>query len=220
MESKKLKVLCIHGYRQNEKIFRERSGGLRKLLKKHIDFVFLTAPHEIPEEANLSRPKEERERGWWFSRPGDSYNAMDKTDICTGYQDSLQSIKEQFLSEGPFDGIMGFSQGAAFVSLLCILKNDSTAGIDFKFAIMIAGFKSLVSPHAPLYRGPIDCPSFHTIGATDGVIPTQSSEELLATFVDGVAYRHDGGHYIPSSPSLRTALLEFLEPFVTKKQQN
>ncbi len=216
MESK-LKVLCIHGYRQNEKIFRERSGGLRKLLKKYIEFVFLTAPHEIPEEPNLARAEEERERGWWFSRPGNSYNAMDKTDICTGYQESLQAVKEKFLSEGPFDGVLGFSQGAAFVSLLCILKHNPATGIDFKFAIMIAGFKSLVGPHTGLYGDPIHCPSFHTIGATDGVIPTQSSEELLATFAGGVPYRHDGGHYIPSSPTLRTALLEFLEPFVRKK---
>ena len=213
----KLKVLCIHGYRQNEKLFRERSGGLRKLLKKHIDFIFLTAPHEIPEEINLARAQEDRERGWWFSKPGNSYNAMDKTDICTGYKESLQAVKEKFLSDGPFDGIMGFSQGAAFVSLLCILKNDPASGINFKFAVMIAGFRSLVSPHIGMYGDPIDCPSFHTIGATDGVIPTQSSEELLATFVGGVAYRHDGGHYIPSSPTLRTAFQEFLAPFITKQ---
>lgn len=211
----KLKVLCLQGYRQNSKIFRERSGGFRKLFKKHIDFTFVTAPHDIPEDDNLARPEEEREKGWWFSRQGNSYNAMDKTDICTGYQESLQVVKEKFSSEGPFDGVMGFSQGAAFVSLLCILRSNPAASITFKFAILIAGFKSLVSPHAALYSVPIDCPSFHTIGATDGIIPTQSSEDLLITFVSGVAYRHDGGHYIPSSPQLRTAILEFLIPFMS-----
>ena len=212
----KLRVLCIHGYRQNEKTFRERSGGFRKLFKKQIDFIFLSSPHEIHEEVNLARPEEERERGWWFSRPGRSYNALDTTDICTGYQESLQVIKEIFLSEGPFDGVLGFSQGAAFLSLLCTLRNDPTSNLNFKFAILIAGFKSLVSPHASMYRNPIDCPSFHIIGSTDGVIPTQSSEDLLTVFMDGMAYRHDGGHYIPSSPQVRTALLEFLEPFNVK----
>lgn len=210
----KLKVLCLHGYRQNSKIFRERSGGFRKLFKKYIDFTFVAAPHEIPEDVNLTRPEEEREMGWWFSKPN-SYNAMDRTDICTGYQESLQVIKEKLLSNGPFDGIMGFSQGASLVSLLCILRSNPTEGIGFQFAILIAGFKSLVSPHAPLYDTRIDCPSFHTIGATDGVIPTQASEELLAIFVNGVGYRHDGGHYVPSSPHLRTAMLEFLVPFMS-----
>lgn len=211
----KLKVLCLHGYRQNSKIFRERSGGFRKLFKKNIDFTFVTAPHVIPEDDNLARPEEDREKGWWFSRPGKSYNALDKTDISTGYQDSLQVVKEKFASEGPFDGIMGFSQGAAFAALLCILQSNPTEeGVRFKFAILVAGFMSLVSPHAVLYSTPIDCPSFQTIGATDGIIPTQSSEDLLATFINPVAYRHDGGHYIPSSPHLRTALLEFIAPFM------
>lgn len=207
----KLRVLCIHGYRQNEKTFRERSGGLRKLLKKTIDFTFVTAPHVIPEEANLYRPEEEQERGWWFSRPGNSYNALDHTDICTGYQESLQVVKEKIATEGPFDGILGFSQGASFVSLLCL---DSSVCTHFKFAILIAGFRSKVTPHADAYKTPITCPSFHVLGSTDGIIPTETSEELLTSFVGGVAYRHDGGHYIPASPPLRTALLEFLQPFV------
>ena len=122
-------------YRQNEKTFRER--------KKHVDFVFLTAPHEMPvRRSTLPGPKRRgREVG-----PQNSYNAMDKTDMCTGYEDSLQAVKEKFLSEGPFDGVMGFSRGAAFVSLLCVLRNDPANRIDFRFAIMIAGFKSLVTP--------------------------------------------------------------------------
>ena len=211
----KLKVLCIHGYRQNETIFRERSGALRKLLKKHVDFVFITAPHVIPEEANLAKPDPEQEKGWWFSKANRSYHALDKADISTGYEESLKLILETFEALGPFDGVLGFSQGASFVSLLCALRSDQETRLDFKFAILIAGFKSLVTPHASVYRSPIDCPSFHTIGETDGVIPTRSSEELQSVFVNPVVYRHNGGHYVPASPQLRTALNEFLAPLIS-----
>lgn len=210
----KLRVLCIHGYRQNEKLFREKSGGIRKLLKKHVDFFFLSAPHEIPEQLNLLKAENERGRGWWFSRPGRSYNAMDKTDIATGYQESLDMIIDKFSKEGPFDGILGFSQGASFASLLCILKINPDVAISFKFAIFIAGFRSQLSPHIDMYESPIDCPSFHTIGISDAVIPVDASEQLMTSFVSVAAYRHDGGHYIPASPQLRTALLDFLSPFI------
>ena len=212
----KLRVLCLHGYRQNEKTFRGKSGALRKLIKKHIEFVFITAPHVIPEEANLARVESEQERGWWFSRPNKGYNAMDVTDTCLGFEESLKLVEEIFESQGPFDGVLGFSQGAAFVSLLCVLKNDPKNKIEFKFAILIAGFQSLVSHHEHMYSGPIDCPSFHTIGSTDGVIPTRSSEELLNKFTNGTAYRHDGGHYVPASPQLRTEITEFLTPFISE----
>ncbi len=210
----KLKVLCLHGYRQNETIFRERSGAFRKLLKKHMEFVFISAPHEIPEPGNLTRPEGERERGWWFSRPERGYNALDKTDVCLGYEESVRRVSEAFETQGPFDGILGFSQGASFVSLLCSLQHkDPDSPIRFKFAIIIAGFRSLLTSHAEAYTDVIDVPTFHTIGATDGVIPTQSSEVLLTVYSNATPYRHSGGHYVPASPHLRTAIVEFLKPF-------
>lgn len=207
-------MLFIHGYRQNDTIFREKSGAFRKLVKKYFDFYFVCAPHIIPEQENLSKPKVEQERGWWFSKPERSYRALDETDVCIGYEDSLQLILSEFEAHGPFDGILGFSQGASFVSLLCILRKDPKYRLDFKFAIIIAGFKSLLSNHRHMYDDPIDCPSFHTVGESDAVIPSQSSEELQSAFINPVVYRHNGGHYMPASPQLRTAIMEFITPFL------
>ena len=42
-----LRVLCIHGYRQNGGSFREKTGALRKLLKKQVELVYLDAPHSV-----------------------------------------------------------------------------------------------------------------------------------------------------------------------------
>lgn len=44
-----LRVLCVHGYRQNGGSFREKTGALRKLLKKHAELVYLSAPHCVQE---------------------------------------------------------------------------------------------------------------------------------------------------------------------------
>ena len=211
----KLRVLCIHGYRQNEASFRERTGALRKLLKKQVDFFFLSAPHVIPEPANLARPEEEQERGWWFSKPERSYYALERTDCCLGFQASVDAIRKAFEEQGPFDGVLGFSQGAAFVPLLGVLKQREPAGpLRFRFVILVAAFKSLVSPHSEYYDGALlDVPSFHVIGASDTVIPASVSEELAACCPMATVYRHDGGHYIPASGQLRAALMNFLTPF-------
>ena len=112
----KLRVLCIHGYRQNESSFRERTGALRKLLKKEVDFCFLSAPHVIPEPQNLARPEEEQERGWWFSKPDSSYYALDRTDCCLGFQASIETIHKAFEEQGPFDGIVGFQSRCSVCS--------------------------------------------------------------------------------------------------------
>jgi len=212
----KLKILCLHGYRQNEHIFRERTGALRKLLKSTVDFVFTSAPHVIPEENNLKRSPEQREKGWWFSRPDQSYNALDETDIITGYEESLQLVVHVINSEGPFDGILGFSQGAAFLSLLCQLQQDNPklfGPCGFKFAIFISGFKSLVKPHNSCYTAAIQLSSFHIIGTGDQVIPVQSSKMLSQHFSSPVNYLHQGGHYIPASTELREQMKTFLTQF-------
>ncbi|KAF5892341.1 esterase OVCA2, partial [Clarias magur] len=42
-----LRVLCIHGYRQCSTSFREKTGALRKHLKKKCEFVYIDAPHKV-----------------------------------------------------------------------------------------------------------------------------------------------------------------------------
>lgn len=47
-----LRILCIHGYRQNGNSFREKTGALRKLLKKSVELIFMNAPHSVQQQAN------------------------------------------------------------------------------------------------------------------------------------------------------------------------
>lgn len=51
-ESKRpFKILCLHGYRQDAKAFREKSGAFRKAVGKKAEFTFITAPHRVPSQA-------------------------------------------------------------------------------------------------------------------------------------------------------------------------
>jgi hypothetical protein len=66
-----LRILCLHGYRQNGNMFREKTGSFRKLMKKHVaEFVFIDAPHLIPTQDNINEqdgnsatPNRSSERG-------------------------------------------------------------------------------------------------------------------------------------------------------------
>ena len=50
-----LRILCLHGYRQNGTMFREKTGSFRKLLKKHVaEFVYIDALHLIPIQDNTN----------------------------------------------------------------------------------------------------------------------------------------------------------------------
>lgn len=51
-----------------------------------------------------------------------TYRGIRKGGPAIGYEESVKLIEQTFEKYGPFDGIMGFSQGACFLGLLCDLQ--------------------------------------------------------------------------------------------------
>ncbi|KAK2163287.1 hypothetical protein LSH36_82g02012, partial [Paralvinella palmiformis] len=136
--------------------------------------VFITAPNIVPplpdvDEAGQQCPDQ---RGWWFSRQDEYFNAHDKSTCAKGYQQSLEVITNAFREQGPFDGVLGFSQGASMLSLLCGLQQHQgqECPFHFDFAIFVAGFKSRSEGHRHLYDDLIQIPTLHVYGETDKVI--------------------------------------------------
>eukprot|EP01135_Chromosphaera_perkinsii_P008748 Nk52_evm81s1444 gene=Nk52_evmTU81s1444 len=134
----KLKILCLHGFCQNGKIFRERTGAIRRALKGVAEFSFVDAPHEVDKRLILGAAAVEgretegdgtegeegmgKELGWWTRTP--------PTQHCSGVGQSLRELTAYWRENGPFDGVFGFSQGASMASLLCVLSLCREHGID------------------------------------------------------------------------------------------
>ncbi|XP_072285313.1 esterase OVCA2 [Pyxicephalus adspersus] len=216
-----LRILALHGYWQNERTFWERTGSLRKNLKNRAEFVMISAPLRIPDpdddsSAGVADNQREDPRGWWFSdTEKSSFNAMDETKSCAGLEESLQAVAKAFSELGPFNGILGFSQGAALVALICALKQRRDPRFQFDFAILVAGFKSRAAEHAEFYQQPITVPTLHVYGDTDRVIPGEMSQELASHFVNPVLLTHAGGHYIPVCSAQKKVYFSFMDSFCT-----
>lgn len=220
-----LRILCIHGYRQNSSSFREKTGALRKLLKKQVELVYLTAPHsvpppssEAPEKENGSGPGtggDEDTKGWWFSDiQARSFNAKQQCEESLGLEESVTAVRETVKVQGPFDGILGFSQGAAFVAMLCSLQEQNLEPeFRFRFAILVAGFRSACKEHQKFYNAPLQIPSLHVFGLEDRVIPDNMSRELLPSFQDPEVLTHPGGHFVPAPSAFRQTYQDFLKRF-------
>ena len=85
-------------------------------------------------------------------------------------QESLASVETQFKENGPFDGVLGFSQGAAMLGLICGLQQQGKLEFAFRFAIFVSSFKSRSAPHQYLYDEKITIPTLHVFGETDQVM--------------------------------------------------
>ena len=194
------KILCLHGYRQTSTTFYEKLGAFRKMVGKKCSLRLLNAPHLVP------NPEEsDEQRGWWFSQPHGYFKSDDVSDCDKGFEESLDLIRKTIQEEGPFQGIMGFSQGAALTVLLCMMPE-----FKFDFAMVFAPFKSVCSKHDKFYQS-VDIPTLYVVGDGDQVIHPSQSEALLAYFTKATVVKHDGGHFVPATSKQKPAYLKFLE---------
>ncbi|XP_047491263.1 esterase CG5412-like [Penaeus chinensis] len=212
MAGNRLRILCLHGYGQNANVFQEKLGGFRRFVKHLASFSFLSAPHPLDSPISVEKVEE---RAWWLKK---DENEM---IIYRGFEESVLAIERHVQSCGPFDGILGFSQGATMVGLLCGLKQQKKLNFDFKFAILFAGFCSRSQAHQEIYKEQIILPSLHVIGETDQIIPIEEGERLTGHFLNPTILRHKGGHHVPSSGPqkdvYRDSYRQFLESFTSNE---
>ncbi|XP_041948315.1 esterase OVCA2 [Alosa sapidissima] len=217
-----LRVLCLHGYRQNAVSFREKTGALRKLLKNRVELVYITAPLEVPSQLDNAQGcgqagevTAEALRGWWFSDGQQrSFHAGQECEESEGLEASVEVVRAAVREQGPFDGVLGFSQGAALVAMLLALQESGQEPeLCFHFAIIISGFRSACAQHARFYSTPVATPTLHVFGEVDAVIPIQMSRDLLAVFEEPDVLTHSGGHFVPAASAHKSVYLNFIQRF-------
>lgn len=125
-EKVKLNVLSLHGYRQNAEQFKSKIGSFRKFLKPFANFEFIDAPHRA--KALTSGDEEpEEQRGWWFNQADETFN-IEQGPAVHGFDESLKFLEETW-QKGNYDGILAFSQGASFLSVVCAMSEKSRKSI-------------------------------------------------------------------------------------------
>ncbi|KAL1530581.1 hypothetical protein AB1Y20_001481 [Prymnesium parvum] len=200
------RFLCLHGYGQNGAFFRTRTGALRKALKS-ADFYFLDAPYT----ARASFIQDEALRGaalsWWDFEKRDSRPS--KSEEYVGLEAALERVRLAIERDGPFDGILGFSQGATLAAMLCLLP---PAPPPVKLVVLVAAFLPQgADMRAHFQPRALELPSLHIMGEDDQLVPMASSAAVADCFIGQQTVTHPGGHAVPASAPVRNALKCFVE---------
>ncbi|XAR52714.1 hypothetical protein NMG60_11020920 [Bertholletia excelsa] len=244
--TRKLRILCLHGFRQNASGFKGRTASLAKKLKNIVELTFVDAPHEVPfiyqpilaEQNNCELPlapqrppplKSCSRKFAWFISPNSSqkngsnwemadgpFDPLQYQQQTDGYDASLAYLKNVFSQLGPFDGILGFSQGAAMAALVCAQQKELRGQMDFRFVIFCSGFALRL---ADKEEGSINWPSLHVFGndqGNDRQIDSKASRKLASLFDDGcsVIVEHEFGHIIPTRSPYIDEIKNFLHRFL------
>ncbi|KAA8538146.1 hypothetical protein F0562_027754 [Nyssa sinensis] len=189
---KKPRFLCLHGFRTSAEILRKQvtTKWPESILEK-FDLVFVDAPFPAQGKSDVEGIFDPPYYEWFqFNKEFTEYKNFDE---CLAY------IEFYMIKYGPFDGLLGFSQGAILSAALPGLQTKGMALTKvpkIKFLIIIGGAK-LKSPSLAekAYSSPIQCHSVHFLGETDFL--KQYGIELLESCVDPLVIHHPKGHTIP-----------------------
>lgn len=116
----KINILCLHGYRQNAESFRQKTGSFRKFCKNYANFDYIDAPH-LAKPMNESDEPVEEQRSWWFNKEDNSFKGTNQSGPAMGFEASLKVVEDAW-KNGNYQGLMGFSQGACFISVISSLS--------------------------------------------------------------------------------------------------
>ncbi|XP_022736175.1 esterase AGAP003155 isoform X2 [Durio zibethinus] len=216
---RKPRFLCLHGFRTSGAILKKQieTKWPQSVLEK-IDLVYPDAPFPAEGKSDVEGI---------FDPPYYEWFQFNKEfTIYTNFDECLAYIEDIMIKQGPFDGLLGFSQGAILSAGLPGLQAKGVAltkVAKIKFLIIIGGAKFRSESVAEkAYSPPIQCPSIHFLGDTDFLKP--HGLKLLESFVDPVVIHHPKGHTIPrfDDKGLETMLsfLERIQKMLTEKQEN
>lgn len=233
--SEKKKVLMLHGFVQSDKIFSAKTGGLRKNLKKlGYDLYYPCAPHSIDKKA-LFQSEAEKGRdaakefstsatsnevyGWFFRNP-DCFTSFDIDEKVFHY------LHNYVLENGPFDGVIGFSQGAGLGGYLVtdfnrILNLTDEQQPALKFFISFSGFKLEDKAYQEDYHRIIQVPSLHVRGELDAVVAESRMMALYDVWPDNkrTLLVHPGAHFVPNSKSFVSQVCNWIQGTSNKETQ-
>ncbi|PWY74199.1 dihydrofolate reductase [Aspergillus eucalypticola CBS 122712] len=240
----KLKILMIHGYTESGKFFREEVLGLEKALIE----AFPAAPapgfhRDYPDGVELVYPD-----GTWRLKPTDWERYIPGTDPGYGWfykvsdddefpglPDALKKLGDIMRSQGPFAGVIGFSQGGFLTGLITSLFEPGrksvfekaeveSGGIPFpksfdgvepiKFSISCCGFAGLNLRYKAFYSPKISGPMLHMNGQFDDVVYHKRSRTLIDATTGAEEDKvliHPGGHSVPTSKLYTDAMIMFIK---------
>ncbi|WFD44818.1 dihydrofolate reductase [Malassezia psittaci] len=196
---------------------------VRQVAKQDVaDFVYVNAPIHVkpfasesnpnPVVSSADDPEDEQTRGWWKANNG----------TYIGWDSTAKYLKEQIALYGPFDGVLGYSQGACLAGILA-------AGIEhpdlvphspgpfqskpFQFAISVSGFHPRDSMFDRLFEQEIQTPTLLILGHEDQIIPPAVTQSLATQLKNVRIAEHPGGHYLPTPAPWRNFLRDFIASF-------
>ncbi|KAL9049435.1 MAG: hypothetical protein Q9162_007221 [Coniocarpon cinnabarinum] len=201
-----MRFLCLHGWGTNSDIFEAQTALLRHEIGGGHTYEFVDGPMTWPTQPGIEEAFGEQECCYTYWDPSNAASIEAAVDY----------LEEFMNSDGPFDGVLAFSQGAALAATLLAKNVKASNGKYLKHPLFkCAIFLSAMRPvdYSALASGEIrmlsraqdgviyTIPTSNIWGAKDSQypgVPEQVSDLCLAE--QSTTFVHSKGHEVPMVP--------------------
>ncbi|KAF7129167.1 hypothetical protein RHSIM_Rhsim10G0118400 [Rhododendron simsii] len=191
-EKRRMKILGLHGFRTSGSFLEKQiSKWDPSIFHHHFDMDFPDGLYPAGGKSDIEGI---------FPPPYFEWFQFEKDfTVYTNLEECISYLCEYMTSKGPFDGLLGFSQGATLSALLMGYQAQGKVLKDhppIKLFVSISGSKFRDPSICEIaYKDPIKVRSVHFIGAKDWLrLP---SEDLATSFHNPLIIRHPQGHTVP-----------------------
>ncbi|KAJ5887510.1 hypothetical protein N7495_007551 [Penicillium taxi] len=210
-----MKFLCLHGASTNDQIFEIQTGGLRQQLEKagHT-FTFINGKLDAKVEEELEGVVD-----------GPFFDHYPRDPILPGSQltEAFDHTNHLIAEQGPFDAVLGFSQGAALAASLIAHHNELHPGAAplFRVAVFLCGANPWATSgleRMSRVNGayPITIPTAHVVGALDHVYPQSMQLYALCEPAKAAFYDHGSKHMVPFDMKNTDEIVRVIEETIAK----
>ena len=189
------RILCLHGSGSSGAEFHAAMGTLRQALPSWT-FEFADAPHSL--RGNLGKT-------WWLLPPGErsfTAHAYDAASV-----DATMQLLADVWRERPFDGLIGFSQGAMLAAVAVANRTILPKWVVCCGAARPRPYERLLEQEASYGGLPR---SLHLLSKRDVMNPPEMGE-WLAERMGGEVMWHEAGHAMPNDGATLARVVGWVE---------
>eukprot|EP00933_Yihiella_yeosuensis_P053285 TRINITY_DN5149_c2_g1_i3.p1 TRINITY_DN5149_c2_g1~~TRINITY_DN5149_c2_g1_i3.p1 ORF type:complete len:303 (+),score=52.32 TRINITY_DN5149_c2_g1_i3:59-910(+) len=209
---RKLRVLGLHGGGSNSNILQYQVMALKKALGDKAEWDFLNGGRDWKFNDGQEPPAIMKSLangmpfyGW--------YGVVNQDTSDRPYQEKLFDISVDFeyqeveegvnrvmkymKEKGPFDVLLGFSQGCIVSHLIAGLLHERGETIPWRLSLLFCGMRVRDNRYRRLFEVPLDVPSVMVFGRQDEFYDYGKASQV-ELYKDPIILEHDEGHRFPS----------------------
>lgn len=206
---RRIRILSLHGGGSNQNINKYQSKLLQQALAEYADWDFLEGTiisEKEPEGVMKSLAQGAPIRSWY------NVETEDKSDrpyseklfdhsVEFHYRmvnDGTQKVLEHLKSKGPFDIIVGFSQGCIITHLITGLLRERNEEPSWRLSVFFSGMGVRDKSYAGLFDTPLRHPTAMVFGRQDEFY-SYGKDRQTSMYENPLILEHDEGHKFPAN---------------------